>query len=340
MLHELTGTAVGCRARPSAADHRADPPASGRRRAVLVLVAALAGASAPAAGAEAAVAPLAVREIAAGVYVHSGAQQEMSAGNRGDVANVGFVVGTRCVAVIDTGGSIAVGRALRAAMRAVTAAPVCYVINTHVHPDHVFGNAAFRDERPSFVGHARLAAALAARGPNYRRALLRELGEVAAGSEVIVPDLEVGDRLDLDLGGRILELTAWPTAHTDNDLTVHDPQTGTLWLSDLLFVERVPVVDGSLRGWLAVMDELRRLSPRRVVPGHGAVAGQWPQALEPQQRYLATLATEIRQALAQRSTIQQALATVGQHERAHWLLFDSFHRRNVAAVYAELEWEE
>lgn len=284
-------------------------------------------------------APLAMQEIAAGVYVHSGEQQEMSPGNRGDVANVGFVVGARCVAVIDTGGSIAVGRALRAAIRAVTATPVCYVINTHVHPDHVFGNAAFRDERPSFVGHARLAAALAGRGQNYRRALLRELGEVAAGSEVIAPDLEVVDRLDLDLGGRILELTAWPTAHTDNDLTVHDPQTGTLWLSDLLFVDRVPVVDGSLRGWLAAMDELRRLSPQHVVPGHGALSGAWPQVLEPQQRYLVTLAAEVRQAIAQGLTIQQALATVGEHERSHWLLFDSFHRRNVAAAYAELEWE-
>lgn len=332
MFHELTGTAV---------ERRVDRSAHRWPCAVLALLAAVSGASPLAAGAEAAVAPLTVREIAAGVYVHAGEQQEMSPENRGDVANIGFVVGERCVAVIDTGGSLAVGRALRAAIRAVTDTPVCYVINTHVHPDHVFGNAAFRDERPTFVGHVRLAAALAARGQNYRRALLRELGDVAAGSELIAPDLEVGERLDLDLGGRVLELTAWPTAHTDNDLSAHDRKSGTLWLSDLLFVERLPVVDGSLRGWLAVMDELARRSPLRVVPGHGAVAeGRWPQVLEPQQRYLATLAAEVRQALAQGSTIRQAMADVGQRERRHWLLFDSFHRRNVAAAYAELEWEE
>src|SRR5437764_213059 len=83
------------------------------------------------------------------------------------VANVGFVIGSRCVAVIDTGGTYAVGRALHDALRKVTALPVCYVVNTHAHPDHVFGNAAFVADRPEFVGHARLADALQRRAPNY-----------------------------------------------------------------------------------------------------------------------------------------------------------------------------
>src|SRR5215468_4967342 len=90
-----------------------------------------------------------------GVYVHYGQQAEMTPGNLGDVANVGFVIGARCIAVIDTGGTFAVGRALRQAIRRVSAVPICYVINTHVHPDHIFGNAAFADDRPEFVGHAR-----------------------------------------------------------------------------------------------------------------------------------------------------------------------------------------
>src|SRR3954453_21556479 len=108
---------------------------------------------------------------APGVYVHYGQQAEITPDNDGDIANSGFVVGARCVAVIDTGGSHAVGRALRRAIRASTPVPICYVINTHVHPDHVFGNAAFDDDHPQFVGHQRLADAMRRRAPNYLNAL-------------------------------------------------------------------------------------------------------------------------------------------------------------------------
>ncbi len=285
--------------------------------------------------------PLPMREVAPGIHVHSGRQETADAGNRGDIANIGFIVGEHCVAVVDTGGSILIGERLRLAVQAATPRPICYVINTHMHPDHVFGNAAFRQgsAAPVFVGHARLGAALAARGGNYRRALLRDAGEAAAGSEIIPPTLEVTTTLELDLGGRKLQLRAWPTAHTDNDLTVFDETTGTLWVSDLLFAGHTPVVDGSLRGWLGVMAEMARLEPRRFVCGHGD-AKDWHAALAGQERYLRVLLTETRAAIKAGKTLAQAVDSVGHSEKDRWLLFDEFHRRNVTAVYAELEWED
>jgi quinoprotein relay system zinc metallohydrolase 2 len=280
----------------------------------------------------------AVENPAPGIYVHYGQQAEMTPDNFGDVANLGFVVGARCVAVIDTGGTFAVGRALRQAIRRVTPVPVCYVINTHVHPDHVFGNAAFDDDHPEFVGHVRLADAMRWRGPNYLKALRRDLGDTAQRSEIVLPTRSVRTTEALDLGGRVLSLRSWPTAHTDTDLTVFDQESKTLWLGDLLFVGHVPVLDGNLRGFLAALEELKTVQAGRAVPGHGRALA-WPDALEPEQRYLSRLLADVVTAIKARRTLAETLTSV-QGEGGQWLLFDQFHRRNVTAAYAELEWDD
>jgi quinoprotein relay system zinc metallohydrolase 2 len=276
---------------------------------------------------------------APGVYVHYGVKAEMDAVNAGDVANLGFVVGQKCVAVIDTGGTYSVGRALRAAIRRVTALPICYVINTHGHPDHVFGNQAFVDDRPEFVGHARLTESMRRRGPNYLRALTRDLGAVADGSAIVLPTHSVAGVEQIDLGGRSLSLRAWPTAHTDADLTVFDESSETLFMGDLGFVDHIPVVDGSLRGFIAALDELSTIRAQRAIPGHGR-GGAWPSAAEPQRRYLKRLLRDVRAALAAKLPIARAIESVGCDDADRWLLVDRFHKRNVSAAYAELEWEE
>lgn len=284
---------------------------------------------------------LAVEEVAPGIFVHQGRHEETTIENAGAIANIGFVIGEKCVAVVDSGGSYANGMELRDAIRARTPLPVCYVINTHVHPDHVYGNAAFREEVPQFVGHERLASAMASRRPYYEKALSRALGpEAAARSDLIAPDISVRDTLTIDLGGRMLELKAWPTAHSDTDLTVLDRQTATLWAGDLLFEKRTPSLDGSLNGWLAAIRELKSIPAKRVIPGHGKLSMEWPAALLPQERYLTALRADVRQAIRQNKTLQQAVTEAGKDEAGHWLLFDDYHPHNVTVAFTELEWED
>jgi quinoprotein relay system zinc metallohydrolase 2 len=309
-----------------------------RRRCAFVLACAAVAWSQAAGGKLPEIPALALENPAPGIYVHYGQQAEMTPANFGDVANVGFVVGTRCVAVIDTGGTLLVGRALRQAIRRVATVPVCYVINTHVHPDHVFGNAAFSDDRPEFIGHVRLGDAMQRRGPNYLNALRRDLGDVAEDSAIVMPTRSVVTTAELDLGGRVLSLRAWPTAHTDTDLTVFDQATRTLWLGDLVFVGHIPVLDGNLRGYLAALEEVRIVRANLAIPGHGR-ALDWPEALAPEERYLKRLLTEVRAAIKAGRTLAETLEAVDEgHEP--WLMIDQFHRRNVTAAYAELEWDD
>ena len=281
-----------------------------------------------------------VSEIAPGVFVHQGRYEMQSPENRGDMANAGFVVGSDAVAVIDTLGSEKVGVDLRNAIQAVTNKPIRYVINTHMHPDHVFGNAAFKQDSPAFVANHKLARGLASRADRYLATNKRMLGDDAfAGIEIVLPTLAVEDKTALDLGGRILILETQRTAHTDNDITITDTATDTLFLGEVLFSVHVPMLDGSIRGWLALIDDLKQRKAARVVPGHGPHAMQLPEALEPEQHYLATIAADVRKLIKDGKTLEDATKTAGFEERDAWKLFDDYHVRNVTAAFAELEWE-
>jgi quinoprotein relay system zinc metallohydrolase 2 len=310
------------------------------RSALNVLTVALASLC-PVTGSVRAAEPLSVQEIAPGVYVHQGRYELFAPSNAGDTSNSGFIIGRDGVAVIDTGGSPRIGEALLAAIRARTKLPIKYVINTHMHPDHVFGNVAFAGENPTFAGHHKLPRALAARADRYLAMNKELLGDAAFADErIIPPTLLVEDKTELDLGDRTLVLEAQKTAHTDNDLTVFDKKTGTLFLGDLLFARHTPALDGSIRGWLDLIGRLKaRTDVARVVPGHGPASMQLPDALLPEERYLKRVADDVRTFIKEGRTMSEATKAAGLSEKDAWLLFDAYHARNVSAAFAELEWE-
>lgn len=284
--------------------------------------------------------PIPVTEIAPGVFVHPGRHALTAAENFGGISNASFIVGGDAVAVIDTGGSYRFGLALRNAIRATTDKPIRYIINTHMHPDHVLGNAAFRVDQPAFVAHSKMGRGLAARAENYLSAARSLLGEAAfAGTEIVLPEQMIETPQTIDLGQRTLRLDPQPTAHTDNDLVVFDQQTRTLFPGDLLFVDHVPALDGSILGWLEVTAGLRRLAADRAVPGHGPASVEWPSALDPQELYLKAIVQDVRRMIEEGQTLSQAMSSAAQGEKAGWEMFDDYHARNVASAFAELEWE-
>jgi quinoprotein relay system zinc metallohydrolase 2 len=278
-------------------------------------------------------------EVAPGVFVRRGPDVEANAANLGGIANIGFVIGRDAVLVTDPGGSLADGAWLRTEIRARTDRPIRHVVVSHVHPDHSFGAGAFLEDEPEFVGPVRLADELGVRGDFYRERLAEIVGPENVGP-VVLPTRTVGPGgATIELGDRRLQVRAHPPAHTITDLSMLDPDAGLLFPADLLFVGRVPSLDGSLAGWLGELDALEALGARAAVPGHGPTLVEPAAAIAPLRRYLMTLRDDVRREIAAGRSLTEATGTAGMTERANWALFDDYNGRNVTQAYKELEWE-
>jgi glyoxylase-like metal-dependent hydrolase (beta-lactamase superfamily II) len=121
---------------------------------------------------------------------------------------------------------------------------------------------------------------------------------------------------------------------------VYDQRTSTLWTGDLLFVERLPALDGSLVGWIDAVDRLAEQRMKLAVPGHGPPTAHPGEALARERGYLESLLQGVRRELSEGKSQQDAMLHVGADQNSGGLLWQDVHPRNVARAYQELEWEK
>ena len=190
--------------------------------------------------------------------------------------NIGAIVGDDGVLIVDTRASHRQADELRRDLRAITSLPVTEVVNTHMHWDHVFGNARFR---PAPIrGHERCAAALRANGEAQRAALpdrYPELVDEFAEVEIVPPDRTFDERATVTWGGRSVELRHLGRGHTDNDIVVVVPgprpdAPEVVFAGDLLENGAPPWFGDSFPlDWPATAEAIVALMGTLVVPGHG-----------------------------------------------------------------------
>lgn len=215
------------------------------------------------------------RAIAPDVYVVEGSTEHFNLKNGGNILNTGFIVTPEGVVVFDTGPSLRYGQALRAAITEVAGPkPVLLAINSHQHPDHVLGNAAFEDVPIGALDDTRRM--LDDQGEDFLDNMYRLLGPWMNGTTLFIP----GSTLiptRFELGGRRFEIFAL-AGHSEADLALLDVESGVLFCGDICFHERAPTTpNADIPVWQAALAQVESIGARQIVPGHGPVfSGQAP----------------------------------------------------------------
>ena len=189
--------------------------------------------------------------------------------------NIGVILGDESALIVDTRLSHRQAEETIADLRTLTALPVRVVVNTHGHSDHAFGNHSFR---PAEIwGHERCVTMIERTGDRQRAAVAAAIPDLAADLAEVVfdpPDRTFTEfaTVEIDPGGRSVDLRYLGRGHTDNDIVVGVPDANVLFAGDLLENDATPFFgDGFPIDWPTTVERLVELATGVVVPGHGSI---------------------------------------------------------------------
>jgi glyoxylase-like metal-dependent hydrolase (beta-lactamase superfamily II) len=292
--------------------------------------------------AEPATVPVQAVRLAAHTWYVEGDTGPVSLENQGFNANAGFVVTPEGVVVFDALGTPALGEALLAAIRRVTALPVRRVILSHFHADHVYGAQVFQDAGAEIWAHAAAKPYLASDAPaarlaERRRSLAPWIDEAA---RVVTPDVWIEGDTQFRLGGITFRLIHAGPAHTPEDLVMLVEADGVVFAGDLMFAGRIPFVgDADSRQWLAAIGRLEGMRPSVLVGGHGSASRDAGADLRLTREYLLALREAMGNAARNMIPFDEAYAATDWSRFSSLPAFEAANRRNAYNTYLLMERE-
>jgi glyoxylase-like metal-dependent hydrolase (beta-lactamase superfamily II) len=280
-------------------------------------------------------------KVAEGVYAFIGETGPRTESNEGLNANLGLVLTPGGAVLIDSGATFQGARQVHEAIRRVTPLPVRWVVNTGGQDHRWLGNGYFLGQGAEVLAHADAQADMANRGGEQLAALRQVMGAKADGTVPTFPSRWLqGADVSLTLGGVAFEFKHRGGAHTPGDLLVWLPQQRVLFTGDVVYVERMlgvlPV--SNTRAWMASFEEVERLAPLRIVPGHGRVT-DLAQARADTRDYLAALRVHMKRAVDEGQDIGSAIKAFDTKPYQRLLNSGELLPGNASRTYLEIERE-
>ena len=178
------------------------------------------------------------------------------------------------------------------------------------------------------------------RGASELASLKPELRDKLAGTQIVYPERLFDHEEKLDLGGEKIQILYFHGGHTPGDAVVWIPHSRTLFSGDLVFVDRLLGVlpFSNSKDWLASFEEIEKLKPKTIIPGHGNVC-DLTKAQHDTKDYLMLLRKHMQKAYNSGSDLQQAIDTLDQSAFRQLQNFELLKGGNASRVYLEMETE-
>lgn len=279
-------------------------------------------------------------KVAPDVYAFIGETGGRSYENYGMNANTGFIVTKGGVVVVDSGAGYLAAQAIHQAIRKVTRQPVKYVVNTGGQDHRWLGNGYFKEVGAEIIAARPARVDMEQRADGQIEVLKTTLKERMDGTKPVYPVRLYERRETLRLGGTDIQLIFFSGGHTPGDSVVWLPKHKVLFSGDLIYVDRILSVlpFSNSRSWLASFDEIEKLKPGKIVPGHGKIC-DLGLAQRDTRNYLRLLHDHMQKAFDGGADLQTAIDSLDQSPYIRLQNYESLKGGNASRVYLEIESE-
>ncbi len=216
-----------------------------------------------------------LQKISDHVYAYAGTSNPSPANSFG--ANAGIVIGDKGILVVDTLGSVKGARKFIEDIKKISDKPIRYVVDTHSHFDHTFGNSEFAAMHAVILAQTSCPINMNKKLPlvikNAKSYGITE--EDAKAIKITYPDVTSPEMMRIDLGNVSVDILFMAPSHTDDSVMVFIPRDRVLFSGDVLFTDYYPYMgDGDIIGWGKTLDFIVSVPVDKIIPGHGPVSAK------------------------------------------------------------------
>jgi cyclase len=262
-------------------------------------------------------------KIAENVYAYVDTKNSSKDNSFG--ANAGIIIGKDGIVVVDTMISAKEAKRFIRDIRTISRKPIRYVVNTHYHLDHVFGNSEFVKLGAVIIAQENDKKAM----ENSAKETLKNIGQYGLtpkdmkGTTPAYPVLTYGDRMTIDIGDRRIELIHARHSHTDGDTLVYLPDGKVLFTGDILFTDYHPfLAEGNIEEWTKELDDIKSMDVEKIIPGHGPLSGK--KDLEDMKEYILMFDQKAKELASQSDDVQKIVTAIRtvlpQRSEGAWLI--------------------